>query len=156
MPSARAPPMVAASNASAALSHSRGSGPCTREPNAAMRIASNMLRLSDDRQPSVPIPNVTPRSRILRVAASPEPSLRLLPGLCATEAPASASRPMSSSSSQIACAAVKFGAEQPELVQMADQRRAVALDADHRLHLRFRDVHLHADAVLAWRGRGSR
>ena len=38
--------------------------------------------------------------------------------------------------------------QEPELVQMADQRRAVALDADDRLHLRFRHVHLHADAVL--------
>ena len=60
--------------------------PRMREENAASRMASNMFRLSEEIQPSVPIPNGTPRLRIRRVAASPEPSLKLLPGLCATEA----------------------------------------------------------------------
>ena len=38
-------------------------------------------------------------------------------------------------------------ADQAELVQMTDQRGAVFLRTDHRLHAGFRDVHLHADAV---------
>ena len=62
----------------------------------AIRIASNMLRLSEQVHASVPIPTRTPASRRARAAASPFPSLALEPGLWATAAPASASRRISS------------------------------------------------------------
>ena len=39
-------------------------------------------------------------------------------------------------------------AQQAELLQVADERRAVTLEADDGLHLRFRHMHLHADAVV--------
>ena len=46
--------------ASAVEIHSAGGTPRTRETKAAARIASNMFWLSDDAEPSVPMPTVTP------------------------------------------------------------------------------------------------
>ncbi len=115
MPSARALPIVAASNTSSADSQRAVSTDWTCETMLAMRIASNMLRLSDEVVPSVPMPTLMPASRMRRTAARPEPSCRLEPGLCATDTPLAASRFMSSSSSHTACAAVKFGPKKPIL-----------------------------------------
>jgi hypothetical protein len=42
--------------ASAVEIHSAGGAPRTRETKAAARIASNMFWLSDDAEPSVPMP----------------------------------------------------------------------------------------------------
>ena len=112
-----------------------------------MRIASNTFWLSDDRQPSVPMPSVMPRSRILRAAAMPEPSFRLLPGLCATDAPAVGEPRHVVVVEPDRMRGGEVRRQKTELVQMADQRRAVFSRTDHRLHLRFGHMHLHADAV---------
>ena len=82
------------------------------------------------------------------------PSRMLLPGLCATEAPRSPSRAMSSSSSQTPCATVKSRAEHAELVEMRGQGLAVELDAGDRLHLRLGDMAVQPDTELA-RERGA-
>src|SRR5258708_22832751 len=42
--------------------------------------------------------------------------------------------------------------DQPELAQMADQRRAEFSRADHCLNLRFCDVHVHTDTVRLCQG----
>ena len=80
-----------------------------RETNAAMRMASNMFWLSDEAEPSVPMPTLTLWSSMARAGATPDPSRKLLPGLCATDAPLSARSAMSSSSSQTLWAPVNRG-----------------------------------------------
>ena len=79
----------------------------------AMRRASKRFWLSAQTEPSVPRPTATPRSSISRTGAIPQPSRRLLPGLWATAAPASASMRRSSSVSQIECAPTKPGPSMP-------------------------------------------
>ena len=94
-------------------SHVSGSGETIRETWAAVRIASNMFWLSEHDEPSVPMPTPSPRSTIRRAGAMPAPSRRLLPGLCATDAPRSRMISMSSSSSHIQWAPVKWGPRRP-------------------------------------------
>jgi len=79
----------------------------------AMRSASNRFWLSAHTEPSVPSPTATPRSSSSRTGAMPQPSRRLLPGLCATAPPASASIFMSSSDSHTPCAPTKPGPSRP-------------------------------------------
>src|SRR6266545_3594735 len=78
-----------------------------------MRRASKRFWLSAQTEPSVPSPTATPRSSISRTGAMPAPSRRLLPGLWATAAPASASMRRSSSVSQMECAPTKPGPRTP-------------------------------------------
>ena len=88
-----------------------------------------------------------PFSFIFRAAPIPDPSLRLEPGLCATVAPASASTRHIVIVEPDRMRGGEVRRQKAELVQMADQRGAVFARTDHRLHLGFGHVHLHADAV---------
>ena len=90
-----------------------GAWSATLDTNDAIRIASKTLRLSEEPAPSVPIATFTPRSSMRRASAIPEPSFMFEPGLCDTDAPRSASRARSSSSSHTACAAQNPGPIRP-------------------------------------------
>jgi len=59
-------------------------------------MASNTFWLSEQLAPSVPMPTLTRRSSIAFMSPKPLPSRMLLPGLCATDAPWSPRRFMSS------------------------------------------------------------
>ena len=60
------------------VSQSAGSGDWILLTWQARRMASNMLRPSEQVLPSVPIPTFSPASSIARVRATPTPSRRLL------------------------------------------------------------------------------
>src|SRR5262249_23102848 len=77
MPRTRADPSVAMVKASAVETQSAGGRPRTREAKAAARIASNMFWLSDEAEPSVPMPTVTPCRMYSRTRrdARPEPQI---------------------------------------------------------------------------------
>src|SRR5258707_13646292 len=64
---------------------------------------------------SVPTPTAMLLFSILRTGATPEPSRRLLEGLCAPRTPDWPSLLMSSSSSQIACAALRPSDRNPRV-----------------------------------------
>src|SRR5258708_6221560 len=64
---------------------------------------------------SVPTPTAMLLFSILRTGATPDPSRRLLEGLCATRTPDWPSLLMSSSSSQIACAALRRSDRKPRV-----------------------------------------
>src|SRR3984893_4330038 len=95
------------------------------------------------------MPRLTRRSSIARASARPDPRRMLLPGLCATEAPWSPSRAMSSLSSQTPCATEKCGPRHAEPVEVRRLRHAVDADAGHRLHLRLGEVALQAEIEIA-------
>ena len=118
-PSTAALPAVAIPSTSSVPSHRAGSCSRTRETNEAMRIAPNMFWLSEQLLPSVPIPTLTPASRISRAAAMPDPRRRLLPGLWAMDAPRSAILRMSSGSSHTLWAPVKLGPRNPSASRCA-------------------------------------
>src|SRR5215472_13947659 len=92
---------------------SAGGRSWTRETKAASRIASNMFWLSDEAEPSVPIPTVTPWRLYSRTAAMPDPSRRLAAPLCDTWAPLRLSKSISVSLIQMACAAENQGPTSP-------------------------------------------
>ena len=52
-----------------------------------MRITENISRSFDEAQLSVPSPTAMPALRISLNRAKPEPSFKLLPGQCPTDAP---------------------------------------------------------------------
>jgi len=64
----------------------------------------------------------------------------LLPGLCATDEPVSASRRMSSWSSQTPCPTVKSGPSRADILQMRGRCLAVFLQPDDDLRLRLLDM----------------
>ena len=113
------------------------------------RSDSYMFWLSQQEAPSVPMPTLSFFSSISLTAAMPLPSSMLLPGLCATEAPWSASRVMSSPSSHTPCAATKSGPSSPRSCKVRRWCLAVLLEPDDNLHLGFLHVAVQADAVLA-------
>ena len=103
-PIARAPIRVAIASASRAGS-AVGLLPAPFASNAARRSSSNMSRSLFDAGPSVPMPTAIPCSIMLATGAMPEPSFRLLVGLCATPACASFSVVISPPSMWTQCAA---------------------------------------------------
>ena len=76
-------------------------------------MASYMFWLSEQLAPSVPMPTLMSARSMARMSASPLPSRMLEPGLCATEAPRSPSRFMSSPSSHTPWATVKRSLTRP-------------------------------------------
>ena len=72
-----------------------------------------MFWLSEQLEPSVPMPTLMPHSSMRRMSARPLPRRMLLPGLCATDAPFAPSNCMSASSSQTPWATVKSGPTRP-------------------------------------------
>ena len=112
-PISAALPSVAMTNAARALTHSAGSDVAARLSVAASRIASNMFCPSEVLLASVPIPSPTPATCIRCRGATPEPSLRLLMGLCEMPAPCPVSRAISGSDSQTPCAPLKRSESTP-------------------------------------------
>ena len=76
--------------------------------------------------PSVPSVTRTPAASMSGTRAKPLASLRFETGLCATVAPVRARIAISSSSSQTQCASTRARVEQPERIEVADDRPAVA------------------------------
>src|SRR5215467_5324875 len=94
---------------------------------------------------SVPMPRRTPASSSAREGATPEPSRRLLIGLCTTPTPAAARREMSSESSQMPCAALT---QHVQRLKMRDKASPVLLVAQHRLRLALCEMRLQQDVVF--------
>src|ERR1700722_1783407 len=91
-----------------------------------------MFWLSDDAEPSVPIPTVTPWRTYSRTAAMPEPSRRLEPALWDTWAPLAPSNFMSSSVIHTACAAENHGPTMPHasMICVIDMPETLNEDAE--------------------------
>src|ERR1700733_3982692 len=94
-----------------------------------------MFWLSDEAEPSVPMPTVTPWRMYSRTAAMPEPSRRLEPALCDTCAPLAASSAMSVSSIHTAWAAENHGPTMPHasMICVIDMPATLNEDAERYL-----------------------
>src|SRR5262249_46755343 len=152
-PSAHALPSVAARSTSPVVSQRSVSGPCTFDTIEARRIASYMLRLSEQLAPSVPMPTLTLRLSMPRTSASPLPSRMLLPGLWGAGGAVTAQGPNVIVIEPYPVPDGKVGAEQAEVLKMRGRRLAVAPETDHHLRLGFLDMGMQADREIAGKRR---
>ena len=111
-PSARAPPSVASSNASAAVRAS-GRPSRARAPTIAARISSNMSSDGVEAGLSVAMQTRIPASRSAVSGATPQPRMPFERGQWATATSCAARISISSSSALTQCAAMTFASSSP-------------------------------------------